>query len=39
MKLTLHIWRQSRPGTQSDPRGDGRMVRYELEFINPYAIK
>jgi succinate dehydrogenase iron-sulfur subunit len=35
MKITLHIWRQSRPSTAREPRGDGRMVRYELDAVAP----
>ena len=35
MKVTLHIWRQSKPGTKADARQDGRMVRYELDHVSP----
>lgn len=35
MKVTLHIWRQGKSGTAQDPRGDGRMVRYELADVSP----
>ncbi|GAB4137265.1 MAG: succinate dehydrogenase/fumarate reductase iron-sulfur subunit [Planctomycetota bacterium] len=35
MKVTLHVWRQSKPSTASDPRGDGRMVRYEVDHASP----
>ncbi len=34
MKITLHIWRQSKGSTKQDPRGDGRMVRYELGEVS-----
>jgi succinate dehydrogenase / fumarate reductase iron-sulfur subunit len=34
MKVTLHIWRQSKSSTAQDPRGDGRMVRYELDDVS-----
>jgi succinate dehydrogenase / fumarate reductase iron-sulfur subunit len=34
MKLTLHIWRQSRPSTAADPVADGRMVRYQLDHAS-----
>jgi len=34
MKVTLHIWRQSRPGTAA-AAGDGRMVRYQLDQVSP----
>jgi succinate dehydrogenase / fumarate reductase, iron-sulfur subunit len=35
MKITLHIWRQSRRSTAEDFAQDGRMVRYELEHVSP----
>jgi succinate dehydrogenase / fumarate reductase, iron-sulfur subunit len=35
MKLTLHIWRQSKRSTKSDFKQDGRMVRYELDRVSP----
>jgi succinate dehydrogenase / fumarate reductase iron-sulfur subunit len=35
MKVTLHIWRQSRPSTASDFAQDGRMVRYALDAVSP----
>ncbi|MBL8752410.1 MAG: succinate dehydrogenase/fumarate reductase iron-sulfur subunit [Planctomycetes bacterium] len=35
MKLTLHIWRQSKRSTASDFKQDGRMVRYELDHVSP----
>ncbi|MCU0864360.1 MAG: succinate dehydrogenase/fumarate reductase iron-sulfur subunit [Planctomycetes bacterium] len=35
MKLTLHIWRQSKRSTKSDFKQDGRMVRYELDHVSP----
>jgi len=35
MKITLHVWRQSRPGTEHDPRGDGRMVSYRVDEVSP----
>lgn len=35
MKLTLHIWRQSRASTDGDFKQDGRMVRYELNDASP----
>ena len=35
MKLTLHIWRQSKRSTTSDFKQDGRMVRYELDHVSP----
>jgi len=35
MKLTLHIWRQSKASTKADFRQDGRMVRYELNGVSP----
>ena len=34
MKVTLHIWRQSRPSTAA-AAGDGRMVRYQLDQVSP----
>jgi succinate dehydrogenase / fumarate reductase iron-sulfur subunit len=34
MKVTLHIWRQSRPSTAADFAQDGRMVRYELDHVS-----
>ncbi|MGE3174439.1 MAG: succinate dehydrogenase/fumarate reductase iron-sulfur subunit [Planctomycetota bacterium] len=34
MKITLHVWRQSRASTAQDPKGDGRMVRYELDQVS-----
>jgi len=35
MKLKLHIWRQSKPSTKDNPRGDGRMVAYDLDGVSP----
>lgn len=35
MKLTLHIWRQSKPSTKQDPKADGRMVQYQLDHASP----
>ncbi len=35
MKVTLHIWRQSKQSTKQDFRQDGRMVRYELDQVSP----
>jgi succinate dehydrogenase / fumarate reductase iron-sulfur subunit len=35
MKVTLHIWRQSRRSTAKDFAQDGRMVRYELDHVSP----
>jgi len=35
MKVTLHIWRQSRHSTDQDFKQDGRMVRYELDEVSP----
>ncbi|MCB9887043.1 MAG: succinate dehydrogenase/fumarate reductase iron-sulfur subunit [Planctomycetes bacterium] len=34
MKVTLHIWRQSRQSTKGDFAQDGRMVRYELDHVS-----
>lgn len=35
MKVTLHIWRQSRASTKDDHKQDGKMVRYELDQVSP----
>src|SRR5262245_50995114 len=35
MKVTLHIWRQSRPSTPQDAVQDGRLVRYALADVSP----
>ncbi len=35
MRVVLHVWRQSRPSTESDFGQDGRMVRYELNDVSP----
>jgi succinate dehydrogenase / fumarate reductase iron-sulfur subunit len=35
VKVTLHVWRQSRPSAPQDFAQDGRMVRYELEHVSP----
>ena len=35
MKVTLHVWRQSRPSTAQDPRQDGRLERHELDGASP----
>ena len=35
MKVTLHIWRQSRRSSDGDFKQDGRMVRYELDRVSP----
>jgi len=35
MKVTLHIWRQSKRSTAADPQQDGKMVRYELDSVSP----
>jgi succinate dehydrogenase / fumarate reductase iron-sulfur subunit len=35
VKVTLHIWRQSKPSTKADFKQDGRMVRYELDQVSP----
>jgi succinate dehydrogenase / fumarate reductase iron-sulfur subunit len=35
MKVTLRVWRQSRPGSRQDPAADGRLVRYELDGVSP----
>lgn len=35
MKLTIHVWRQSKKSTAADFRQDGRMVRYELDGVSP----
>ncbi|MBZ0154565.1 MAG: succinate dehydrogenase/fumarate reductase iron-sulfur subunit [Planctomycetes bacterium] len=34
MKVTLHIWRQSKPSTKDDFAQDGKMVRYELDHVS-----
>jgi succinate dehydrogenase / fumarate reductase iron-sulfur subunit len=34
LKLTLRVWRQSRPSTAADPVQDGRMVRYEIGGVS-----
>ena len=34
MKVTLHIWRQSKPSTKDDFAQDGKMVRYELDTVS-----
>lgn len=34
MRITLHIWRQSKPSTKSDFQQDGKMVRYELNDVS-----
>ena len=40
MKVTLHIWRQSKPSqpkakTKAEFEQDGKMVRYELDHVSP----
>jgi succinate dehydrogenase / fumarate reductase iron-sulfur subunit len=35
VKVSLHVWRQSRPSTVDDFAQDGRMVRYELDHVSP----
>ena len=35
MKVVLHIWRQQQRSTKTDPKQDGRMVRYELGDVSP----
>ncbi len=35
MKVTLHIWRQSKQSTKADFAQDGKMVRYELDHVSP----
>ncbi|MFK7742445.1 MAG: succinate dehydrogenase/fumarate reductase iron-sulfur subunit [Planctomycetota bacterium] len=34
MKVTLHIWRQSKASTSGDFKQDGKMVRYELDQVS-----
>jgi len=35
MKVTLNIWRQSKPSTKENFAQDGKMVRYELNDVSP----
>ena len=35
MKVTLHIWRQSKGSTASNFQQDGKMVRYQLDHVSP----
>ena len=35
MKISLHVWRQSRRSTKDDFAQDGRMVRYDLDDVSP----
>ncbi|HEX5052471.1 MAG TPA: succinate dehydrogenase/fumarate reductase iron-sulfur subunit [Planctomycetota bacterium] len=35
MKVTLHIWRQSKASSKADFAQDGSMVRYELDHVSP----
>src|SRR5262245_1330897 len=34
MRVSLRIWRQSKPSTAADFAGDGRMVAYELDQVS-----
>ena len=35
MKVTVHIWRQSKASTNGDFKQDGKMVRYEVPNASP----